>query len=124
MIKSLTSGMTRQQVSALQAEQAKAQIEEYGEVKHELGKILPVYSVKSFCNRLISSVRVATAYRDDIHDPDTAQNISDVVSKDWHTRLTVKEVARLFNTGIDTAKATLEVMTQYGIWTVIHPMMR
>ena len=64
------------------------------------------------------------AYRDDINDPDTVQNISGVVSKDRHTRLTVKEVVRLFNTGIDMAKATLEVMTQYGIWTAIHPIMR
>ena len=53
----------------------KAQIEEYSEVKHELGKISPVYSVKSFCNCLISSVRVVMAYQDDIHDPDTVQNI-------------------------------------------------
>ena len=53
--------------------EAIVQIEEYGEVEHELGKILPVYSVKSFCSCLISSVRVATTYRDDINDPDTAQ---------------------------------------------------
>ena len=62
MIKSLASSMTRQQVSALQAKQAKAKIEEYGEVEHELGKISLVYSVKSFCNHIISSVRVAMAY--------------------------------------------------------------
>ena len=123
MIKSLTSGMTRQQVSALQAEQAIAQIEEYGEVEHELGKISLVYSVKSFCNHLISLVRVATAYQDDINDLDTVQNISGVVSKDQHTRLTVEEVARLFNTGIDMAKATLKVTTQYRIRMAIHPMM-
>ena len=68
MIKSLTSGMTRRQVSTLRAERAKAQIKEYGEVEHELGKISPVYSVKSFCNCLISLVRVIMAYRDDIHN--------------------------------------------------------
>ena len=102
----------------------KAQIKEYGEVKHKLGKISLVYSVKSFCNHLISLVRVAMAYQDDIHDPDTVQNISGVVSKDWHTRLTVEEVVRLFNTGIDTTTAMLEAMTQYRIWMAIHPMMR
>ena len=123
-IKSLTSRMTRRQISALQAEQVKAQIEEYGEVKHELGKILPVYSVKSFCNHLISLVRVVMAYQDDIHDPDKAQNISGVVLKDRHTRLTVEEVARLFKTGIDTAKAMLKAMTQYRIWMATHPMMQ
>ena len=53
----------------------------------------------------------------------TVQNISGVVSRDWHTRLMVKEVVRHFNTGIDTAKALLEAMTQYGIRTAIHPMM-
>ena len=35
-----------------------------------------------------------------------------VISKDWHTKVTVKEVARLFNAGIKMAKKTLEVMTQ------------
>ena len=41
-IKSLTSGMTKCDVKALRLAQAKAQVEEYGEVKHKLGKILPV----------------------------------------------------------------------------------
>ena len=122
-IKSLTSSMTRQQVSMLWAEQAKAQIEEYGKVEHELGKISPVYNVKSFCNHLISSVRITTSDRSDIHDPDMDWKVSAVASKDHHTRLMAEEVARLFNTSIDTMKATLEVTTQYGIWTAIHPMM-
>ena len=49
--------------------------------------------------------------------------MSAVASKDHHTRLMIEEVARLFNTGIDTVKAMLEAMTQYGIQTAIHPMM-
>ena len=37
-----------------------AQAEEYGEVKHELGKISSVYNI------LIASVRVAAMYQDSI----------------------------------------------------------
>ena len=92
-------------------------------MEHELSKILSVYNVKSFCNCLISSVRIATSDRSDIHDPDMDQKVSAVASEDCHTRLMVKEVVRLFNTSIDMVKATLEPMTQYGIRTAIHPMM-
>ena len=92
-------------------------------MEHKLGKISPVYNVKSVCNHLISSVRITTSDRSDIHDPDTDQKVSAVASKDHHTRLKVEEVARLFNTSIDMAKAMLEAMTHYGIRTAIHPMM-
>ena len=68
-------------------------------------------------------MRITTSDWSDIHDPDMDQKVSAVASKDHHTRLMVKELARLFNTSIDMAKATLEAMTQYGIWTAIHPMM-
>ena len=70
-----------------------------------------MYNVKSFCTHLSSLVGVATAYKDDVCDPNVDRKVSGVASKDWHTRLTVKEVARLFNTGINTAKAMLKAMT-------------
>ena len=121
---SLTSGMVKQEVWALMTGQMNAQTEEYGKVKHELGKILSVYNIKMFCNCLIASVRIATTYQDDIDAVYENWKALKVISKDWHMKVTVKEVARLFNTGIKMVKKTLEVMTQNGIQTAVHPMMR
>ena len=50
--------------------------------------------------------------------------VSRVASKDWHMRVTVEEVATLFNTGIDTMQHTLEATTQFGIQMAVHLMMR
>ena len=103
----------------------KVQVEDYGEGDHKLGKISPVYHIKSFCNSLIASMKGTTTYWDDIDDHSSGKHkASGVISKDWHMRLTIEEVARLFNMGIDMAKRTLEVTRQMGIRTAIHPMMR
>ena len=104
-------------------DQTNAQTEEYDEVEHELGKILSVYNIKTFCNCLIASVRIVTTYQDNIDVVYEKQKASKVISKDWHTKVTVEEVAQLFNTGIEMAKKTLEVATQNGIRTAVHPMM-
>ena len=52
------------------------------EVEHELGKILPVYNIKTFCNCHIASVRVTTTYQDDIDAAYKKQKASGVISKD------------------------------------------
>ena len=65
-IKSLTSGMTRRQIRSVTENEARTQIERYGETDIELGKISCVYDTKEFCDRLISAVNIATTYRDDI----------------------------------------------------------
>jgi hypothetical protein len=51
---------------SLKVDEMKAQIESHGEVEHELGKILPVYSVKTICECLISLVNIAMAYQDNV----------------------------------------------------------
>ena len=60
--------MMKRDVKALRLEQAKAQVKEYGEVKLKLGKILPIYNVKSFCNHLVTFVRIATTFWEDVDD--------------------------------------------------------
>jgi hypothetical protein len=105
-------------------QQAQAQVETYGEIEHELGKILPVYNVKSFCARVISSVKIAMTYREDIDQHDERRKASGVITNDCHSKVNPEELARKWNIGRDTAKKTLDVTTQEGIRTVVHPMTR
>jgi len=123
-IKSMTSGMSRRNVMSLRMQQAQAQIETYGEIEHELGKISPVYNVKSLCSRIISSVKIAPTYREDIDQQDDRRKASGVITNDRHSKVNPKELARKWNIGLDTAKKTLEVTTQEGIRTAVHPMTR
>jgi hypothetical protein len=48
-IQSLTSELSRQQIISLKMAEMKGWIESHWEVEQELSKILPVYSVTTFC---------------------------------------------------------------------------
>jgi hypothetical protein len=52
--------------------------EHYGETEAQLEQISSTYDGKSLCEHLISSVNIATTYRDDID----ARNMSGVISND------------------------------------------
>jgi hypothetical protein len=81
-IQSLTSRMTRRMIMSLKRNEAKARIEEYGEVEHELGKISSVYSIKNFCECLIGAVNIATTYRADIDKVEECHKVAGVVTND------------------------------------------
>ena len=83
-----------------------------------------VYDAQNFCKRLISSVNIAMAYRDDLDAWEEHRKVSSVISNDRHSRVTPEEVARKWNIGLETAKNTLRVTMQHGICMVVHPMMR
>jgi hypothetical protein len=95
-----------------------------GEIENELGKISPVFNERLFCERLISSVNVATCYRTDIDDAEDKQMINGVLTNDRHSKVSAEELSRKWNIGISTAKNTLKVTTQIGVRTAIHPMTR
>jgi len=116
--------MNKRDVMSLRMQQAQAQVEMYGKIEHELGKISPVHNVKSFCTRIISSVRIATTYREDIDQQDDKRKAGGVITNDRHSKVTPEELARKWNIGLDTAKKTLDVTTQEGIRTAVHPMTR
>ena len=115
-IKSLTSGMMKHDVKALRSEQARAQIKEYGEVKHELVKISPIYNIESFCNHLVASMRIATTFWEDVDDLHQKHRCLE-----WHKRIsiqgshTVEVVARLFNTGIN-AYSKAYIGSHNSVW--------
>jgi hypothetical protein len=123
-IQSLTSGMTRRKIMSLKRNEAKAQIEEYGEVKHELHKISSVYSIKNFRECLIGAVNIATTYRADINKVEERRKVAGVITNDQHSNVTPKEQSRKWNIGIQTANDTLGVTTQHGVRTALHPMTR
>jgi hypothetical protein len=78
---------------------------------------------KTFCECLIGSVNVAMAYRDDVDEAMEKRKAS-VLTSDRHSKVGAEELSRKWNIGLETAKATLDVMMQHGVRTVVHPMSR
>jgi hypothetical protein len=72
---------------------------------------------------LIGSVNVATAYHDDI-DEAMEKCKASVLTLDRHSKVGPEELSRKWNVGLETAKATLNVMMQHGVRTAVHPMSR
>jgi len=114
-IRSFTSGMTRRQIHSIMSDEAKAQIEQYGETDIELGKISCVYNPKDFCERLVSAVNIATTYHDDVDQWENEQKVSSIVTNDRHSKFTAEKLAQKWNIGIQTAKDT-------GDWEATKPM--
>jgi hypothetical protein len=125
-IHSLTSGITRRQIQSVQRGEAlgMAQVERYGETKVQLGEISCVYNPKDLCERLISAVNIATAYRNDVDEWSATRRASSIISNERHSAATPEELARMWNIGLQTAKDTVQVTMQKGIRTAIHPMTR
>ena len=125
-IRSLTSGMTRQQIQNVQRDDAigNIQIERYGEVEMQLNDISCVYNDRELCDRLISSINIATAHREDVDDWSATRRAFSIISNERHSAVTPEELARKWNIGLQTAKETVRVTTQKGIRTAMHPMTR
>jgi hypothetical protein len=77
---------------------------------------LSAYDDSYLLPRMVSSVNVATAFRD------TA--IHFVGMKNRHSRVTPETVARILRCGLETAKNTLQSTTQRGVRHAIHPLHR
>ena len=80
-----------------------------------LGQISEVYDTRNFCERLISSVNIATAYHDDLDDWEEQHKVRSVISNERHSKVMPEEVVRKWNIGLQTAKDTLQVITWHGI---------
>jgi hypothetical protein len=72
---------------------------------------------------LIGSANVATACCDDV-DEAMEKCKASVLMLDRHSKVGPEELSRIWNIGLETVKATLDVMTQHGVQTVVHPMLR
>jgi hypothetical protein len=78
---------------------------------------LSVYDTSHMIQRMISSVNVATAHRDE-------PSIAYVGAKDRHSRVTPEAVAKKFRCGLETAQRTLKTTSQRGVRHSIHPLHR
>ena len=126
-IHSLTSGLTRMEISAIRSKQMNSQAVRHGEVESTLGEISNTFHPQSFCDRLIGAVNIATTYRSDMDqqlETEKEQRRIGLISNERHSKVTPEELARKWNIGIQTAKDTLRVTTQRGVRTAVHPMTR
>jgi len=123
-IRSLYSGVSRRQLSALQQDQASSCATRWGQVEVELGKISSTFDEQTFCKSLIGAVNVATTYRADIDEQIEARKVAGVITQDRHSKIGPEELASKWNIGLQAAKETLEATTQFGVRTAVHPMSR
>ncbi len=78
---------------------------------------LSVYEPTRMLQRMVSSVQVATAHRNDY-------TIAYVGAKHRHSRITPETVAKKFRCGLETAQRTVKTTTQRGVRHAIHPLHR
>jgi hypothetical protein len=102
-IQALTSGTSRQKIMSLKTNEMNAWIKSHREVEHELIKVSHVYSVKTLCECLISSVNIATAYWDDVDHLSEWQRLSSVIMNSCHSSVTPEKLSWKLNIGLETA---------------------
>jgi hypothetical protein len=120
-IRSLTTGIPKRRLAKLR--QQKANIEHWGQIENELSKISSTLEPRTFCKRLIQAVNIASTHRDDVNEELERRKASSITT-DRHSKVGPEELAKKWNIGLETAKNTIQVTTQNGIRTAIHPMSR
>jgi hypothetical protein len=98
-IRSLTSGVSKRAIHSMTTH-----LEHQGETDITLGQISEVYDTRNFCERLISTVNIAMAYRKDLDTWEEQRRVSGVISNDRHSAVTPEEVARKWNIGLETRR--------------------
>ena len=78
----------------------------------------PFFDTGSLARRMVPSVHVATAHRND------SAQVAFVGAKDRHSQVSPETVARKFRCGIETARRTLKTTTHRGVRHAIHPLHR
>jgi hypothetical protein len=68
MIRSLESGVPKQKMAVFKQRKLDSRMEQWGQVESKLGKLSETLNKTTFCKRLIDSVNVATAYRNDVDE--------------------------------------------------------
>jgi hypothetical protein len=122
MIRSLESGVPKWKMAAFKQRKLNSRMEQWGQVESELGKLSETLNKKTFCKRLIGSVNVGMAYRNDVDEVIKKLKESGVLMMDRHSKVGPEELSRKWNIGLQMAKDTLDVTTQHGVRTAVHPM--
>ena len=102
----------------------------FSETDCVLGTISPALDTR-LLSALYSStvnVRTSTALHGATTGTDTGTGVPGrlmaAITGDRHTKVNPENLARLWNIGLETAKRTLQVTTQQGIRTALHPLHR
>jgi hypothetical protein len=122
MIRSLESGVPKRKMAAFKQRELDSRMEQWGQVESELDKLSETLNKKTFCKRLIGSMNVAMAYRNDVNEVIEKRKESGVLTTDRHSKVGPKELSRKWNIGLQMAKDTLDATTQHGVRTAVHPM--
>jgi hypothetical protein len=102
----------------------------FSETDWVLGGISPVLDARLLAALYSSAVQVRTSTA--LHgaatgteaDTGVSGRLAAAITGDRHTKVNPENIARLWNVGIETAKRTLQVTTQQGIRTALHPLHR
>ena len=87
-------------------------------------KISSTFDERTFCKRLIRKVNITSTYREENNGWTENKRVGRIDSNDRHSQIGREELAMKWNVGIQTAKETLDVTTQHGVRTAVHPMTR
>jgi hypothetical protein len=83
-----------------------------------LANISPVYNTRALAALYSSTVRAGTPTGTE------TGTVAATITSDRHTKVTPENLSRIWNVGLDTAKRALQVTTQRGIRTALHPLHR
>jgi hypothetical protein len=113
-IRSLEIGVPKRKMAAVKQREMDSRVEQWEQVEQELSKLSPTLHEKTFCKRLIGSVNVAMAYRDDVNEAMEKRKAS-VLTSDRHSKVGPEELSRKWYFGLETAKGNLDVTNQHGV---------
>ena len=106
--------------------------DEFSETDRVLGTVLPALDTRVLAALYSTTVQVhtSTACHGTVTgtatgtDTGTPGRLTAAITGTRHTKVNPENLARLWNIGIETAKRTLQVTTQQGIRTALHPLHR
>jgi hypothetical protein len=101
-------------MAAMKQREMDSRVEQWEQVERELSKLSSTLHEKTFCNHLIGSVNVVTAYHDDV-DEVIEKHTASVLTLDRHSKVGPEELSRKWNIGLEMANATLGMTTQHGV---------
>jgi Reverse transcriptase (RNA-dependent DNA polymerase) len=104
--------------------------EPFSETDCVLGHISPALDTRLLSALYSSTVNIRTSTA--LHGAttgtgtgtDASGRLMAAITGDRHTKVNPENLARLWNIGLETAKRTLQVTTQQGIRTALHPLHR
>ena len=84
MIRYLTSGMIKWDISAMQRDHRNSRQDSFGQVEQDITNISTVFDERTFWNRSIGAVNITTTFRDDIDGWAEERKVQSIITNDRH----------------------------------------